>query len=177
MKKTIVLFIIILINISCSSISKSIDRKVYKIEKTIDNSPYFSQNLCWNCSPEIDALIYFTKIENQIKKINFEIDSNNNCNEYSKKITIYLESNVPILITEITTGTCEHEISGVNRKTNKFESSKQESKIFSNVKVYINDWQKFKITVIGGNEFDYNLRTKDKYGKIIGEILKQEKID
>jgi len=174
MKKILALFLIVLINISCSSISKSIDKIVYKIEKTIDNSPYFSQNICWNCSPEIDALIYFTRIENQIKKITFEIDSNNNCKEYSKKSTIYLENNVPLLITEITTGMCEYEMSGVNKKTNNFESFKQESKISSNVKIYINDWEKYEITVIGGSKFDYNLKTKDKYGKIIAEILRQE---
>ena len=178
MKKAISLFVLILINLSCSSKlnPKSIDRKVFKIQKTIDNCPYFNQKVCWDCSSEIDIMIYFIEIENQIKKINFEIDSNNNCKEYSKKITIHLENNIPILITEITTGICEYEMSGVNKNTNKFESFKQESKISSNVKIYVNDWEKFEITVIGGNKFDYNLKAKERYQKIINEVLEQEKI-
>jgi hypothetical protein len=176
MKKITGLLLLILINSSCSSEFKSINKKVSKTEKTIAKKLSLSQNLCFDYSLEIDSLIYYTKIENQIKKINLEINSNNNCKEYSRKSTIYLENNVPILITEITTGMCEYEISGINKKTNNFESFKLESKISSNVKIYVNDWEKYEITVIGGSKFDYNLKTKDRYQKIIYKVLEQENL-
>ena len=66
-------------------------------------------------------------------------------------------------------------MSGVKKKTNKFEIFKQEIKISNNVKIYINDWENFEITVIGGNKSDYNLETKEKYQKIINEVLRQGK--
>ena len=176
MKKIIGLLLLILINSSCSSELKSIDRKVSRIEKTITKNPTFSQNLCFDCNLDIDASTYFTKIDNQIEKINIEIVSENNCKEYSKKCTIYLENSGPILIIENTTGICEYEMSGINIKTHKFQSLKQESKIFSNVKIYINDWQKFEISVIGGSKFDYNLKVKEKYQKTINKVMEQEKL-
>jgi hypothetical protein len=176
MRKIFFLFVLISINLSCSSKFKSTDRKDSKIEKNITRNPNLGQTICWDCSPEIDALIYFTKIQNQIKKINFEIDSNNNCKEYSKKCTIYLQNNIPILITEITTGICEYEMSGINKKTNKFQILKKESKISSDVEIYINNWEKFEITVLGASKFDYDLKVKEKYEKIINGILEQEKL-
>ncbi|MCU4190092.1 hypothetical protein M9Q43_13095 [Flavobacterium sp. HXWNR29] len=175
MKKIVGLLLFILVNSSCSSEFKSINRKVSRIENEIAKKAEINQNLCFNCSPEINTLVYFTKIENQIKRINYKIDSNVNCKEYTKDFAIFLDNNVPILITEITTGICEYEMSGVNKKTNKFESFKQESKISNNVKIYINDWENFEITVIGGNKSDYNLETKEKYQKIINEVLRQGK--
>ncbi len=176
MKKIIGLLLLILIDSSCSSELKSIDRKVSKIEKTITKNLTFGQNLCFDCNPDIDASTYFTKIENQIEKINFEIVSNNNCKEYSKKCTIYLENNVPILITLITKGNCEFENSGENVKTKKFQSVKQAYIISSNVKIYVQDWGKFEITVIGGSKFNYNLKDKERFQKIINKVMMQEKL-
>ena len=175
MKKIVGYILFILVNSSCSSEFKSINRKVSKIENEIAIKPEINQNLCFNCFPEINTLVYFTKIENQLKRIHYKIDSNVNCKEYTKDFSIFLDNNVPILITEITTGICEYEMSGVNKKTNKFESFKQESKISNNVKIYINDWENFEITVIGGSKSDYNLETKEKYQKIISEVLRQGK--
>lgn len=176
MKKIIALILLILINSSCSSEYKSIDKKVLKVNKAIDIHPNIKQNLYINCSSEIDALIYFIKIENQIKKINYKIEYDKNCKEYSKEVTVFLENNIPILITETTKAICEHEISGLNAITNKFQSFKEEFKIKSDVKLYVNNWDKFEIKVIGGSKFDYNLKTKEKYQNIINKVLEQEKI-
>ena len=175
MKKTLVLLLLIFFNFSCSTKLKSIDRKISKIEKTKYKNPYEAQNICWNCNG-IDSFTYYSKSKSKINKINFEIDSNINCKDYSKKVTIYIDNNIPILISEITNGTCKYEITGVNKKTKKLQSHEFESKISSNVKIYINDWAKFQVTVIGGNKFDYNLKVKEKYQEIINKVLEQENL-
>jgi carbohydrate-binding DOMON domain-containing protein len=172
MKKIIILLVLILVYSSCSSKLKSIDRKVSKIEKIIEKNPNLGQNICWNYSSRTGQIIYFTKSENQIKKINFEIDLKNDCKEYSKKCTIYLENNIPILITEIVNGVCEYEMSGINKKTNKFQSFNEESKISSNIRIYIDNWEEFEFTVIGGY-YERNMKVKQKYDELITEVLKE----
>jgi len=170
MKKTISLLLLILLNISCSSEFKTIDKNVSQVENVAS-----IQKVCFDCISEVDALVYYFIIENQIKKISFEIDSKNDCKEYNQKCTVYLEDNVPILITEITSGICEDEISGVDVGTNEFKSFKEEFKISNSVKIYIEDWEQFEIAVSGGNKFDYSLKTKEKYQKILTKVLEQEK--
>jgi hypothetical protein len=59
-KKTIGLLLFILVNSSCSSEFKSINKKVSRIDNEIAKKPEISQNLCFNCSPEINTLVYFT---------------------------------------------------------------------------------------------------------------------
>ncbi|REG88547.1 hypothetical protein [Flavobacterium aquicola] len=171
MRKIKYLLLLILINYSCSPKFKSIDKKVLKIEKRI-NKKSLSGTMCWDCSKDVDAtIVYIMNDKNEVKKINIEIDGKENFIEYNRKCQIYLENNIPIFITEVVKG--EHTVyfTGFD-KVNKKNVNQMDSDFSINIQVYIENWERFEVNVIGGNKYD--LKSKEEYEKIVNEVLKQE---
>lgn len=160
-----------IITFGCVSKQSLIDKKVSKTEKSINKNTLLKENLCFNCVTRLDTIIGYYKIENQLKKITFNINSKENCKKYNKKGEIYLENNIPYFINEFTNGVCEDEISGMNHKTNKFQHSTIKNKIETKFKIYVLDWNNFNIDVKGSNQFEYNFKTKKNYQKIIDSVI------
>ena len=165
--------LLILINYSCSPKFKSIDKKVLKIEKRI-NKNSLGKNICWDCSKDVDANVYIMKDENEVKKINFEIEGKKNFKSYNRKCQIYLENNIPIFITDIAKGRATVYFTGIDKKTKK-NVNQMNSDFSTNTQIYIKNWETFEVKVItNGTEYDYILDSQKEYEKIVNKVLQQE---
>ncbi len=162
---------------SCASSSsvkfkKNIDREVLKIEKkliekknekSIDKTyPFWDYWIGKN-----NPIVLVTKNGNEIKKLSFEILEEEGYDHYNRKCQIYFKNNTPILITEIINAKCSEEVVGVDKISKDMKSVKIKTDISINDKIYIYNWDIFEIEVIGGNEYDYNLKRKQEYEKLI----------
>ena len=174
MKKILFLFLPILLNLNCSSQLKSIDRKVNQIEKQITKKNIKKNDYSDHTKFELSEIIYATKIGTEIVKINYEIVENENYSNYNRKCQIYLKKSVPIFITEIISGKQTIYFSGINKVT-KEPANQMDMEFAINNKIYVENWKKFEIDVIGSSKKnDYNLKSKEEYEKIINKVLKQE---
>ena len=116
---------------------------------------------------ENNPIILVTKVGNEIKKLSFEILEGKGYDEYNRKCQIYFENNIPILITEMVNAKYSQEVDGVDKISKKMKSVKMKFDTSINDKIYIYNWDKFEIEVIGGSKSNYNLKRKQEYDKLI----------
>jgi hypothetical protein len=149
------------IDIEVSKIEKKLTKK--KNEKSIDKTYPFWDYWTGKNNP----IVLVTKNGNEIKKLSFEIFEEEGYEQYNRKCEIYFKNNTPIFIIEIINAKGSQEVVGVEKISNDIKSVKIKTDISINDKIYIYNWDIFEIEVIGGNKYDYNLKRKQEYEKLI----------
>lgn len=169
--KLVLIQMLILINFSCSPLANSIrvDKKTQKIDDRINPKKHkrpFESYLCWHCeiNNEFDQLVIY-KNGNEIKKIAIDSDRDG----IQRKCQIYFENNIPILISESFSGENKINVTGQNLTTNSLVSEVKFN-VSKNYKIYINNWEKFDINIVGTTQSEYSM---SDYKKLTETILTQ----